>query len=218
MFASELWHWRLQKKSGAESIYNGFFNDVNKWLCASSERERFVCNPTKRVYSNGERVEFVAELYDESFNPDNEEEISVDVWASSVRNSLTLNSIGNGLYDGYFEAPISGDYSFSAKVKAGKETFKKTGRFSVGEYEVEYAKTGADMQTLQELASVTNGKCYFNQEYKPYFDIIKKIQSKGVKEVSKRLEIVLWNNYWMLIILIALFALEWFLRKREGML
>ena len=217
MFASELWHWRLQKKSGAESIYNGFFNDVNKWLCASSERERFVCNPTKRVYSNGERVEFVAELYDESFNPDNEEEISVDVWANSVRNGLTLNSIGNGLYDGYFEAPVSGDYSFSAKVTAGKESFKKTGRFSVGEYEVEYAKTGADMQTLQELASATNGKCYFNQEYKPYFDIIKKLQSKGVKEVSKRSEIVLWNNYWMLVILIALFALEWFLRKREGM-
>lgn len=218
MFASELWHWRLQKKSGAEMLYNGFFNDVNKWLSASSERERFVCNPTKKVYSSGERVEFVAELYDESFNPDNEEEISVDVWASSVKNSLTLNSIGNGLYDGYFEAPVSGDYSFSAKVKAGKEAFKKTGRFSVGEYEVEYAKTGADMQSLQELASATNGKCYFNQDYKPYFEIIKKIQSKGVKEVSKRSEIVLWNNYWVLIILISLFALEWFLRKREGML
>ncbi len=218
MFASELWHWRLQKKSGAEMIYNGFFNDVNKWLSASSERERFICNPTKKVYSNGERVEFVAELYDESFNPDNEGEISVDVWASSVKNSLTLNSIGNGLYDGYFEAPVSGDYSYSAKVKAGKEAFKKTGRFSVGEYEVEYSQTGTDMTALQELAAATNGKCFFNQDYKPYFDIIKKIQSKGVKEVTKRSEIVLWNNYWVLIILVSLFAAEWFLRKREGML
>jgi len=140
------------------------------------------------------------------------------VWASSVKNSLTLNPIGNGLYDGYFEAPVSGDYSFSAKVKVGKEAFKKTGRFSVGEYEVEYAKTGADMETLQELASATGGKCFYNQDYKPYFEIIKKIQSKGVKEVTKRSEIVLWNNYWMLVILISLFALEWFLRKREGML
>jgi hypothetical protein len=39
-----------------------------------------------------------------------------------------------------------------------------------------------------------------------------------VREVNIAQQLELWNKTWMLGILIALLALEWFFRKRHGML
>ncbi len=38
------------------------------------------------------------------------------------------------------------------------------------------------------------------------------------KEKLKTSEIRLWSDEWLLVIVILLFAIEWFLRKRSGML
>ena len=218
LLASEIYRWRLQRRSEAEAIFNGFFNNVLKWLYANNERERFICNPSKKVYGSGEKVEFIAELYDESFNADNAGEITVDMMSGKNNSSVTLTSVGNGMYEGTLDSPASGDYMFTAKASSGDVSLKKSGRFSIGGFEVEYARTGTDVQTLQSLSNISNGTFFLNQEYAPYFDMLKKIQAKSNKDITVKTEFVLWNNYWALIIIILLFCIEWFLRKREGMI
>jgi hypothetical protein len=71
---------------------------------------------------------------------------------------------------------------------------------------------------LNLLASESGGDFYFPDDYSQLLDILKELKINSSKEKVVTSEITLWSDTWMLIIAILLFALEWFIRKRNGML
>ena len=71
---------------------------------------------------------------------------------------------------------------------------------------------------LNLLASESNGSYYTSANYEDLFNRLTEINKTTSKEKIVTSDVNLWSDEWLLVIAILLFSLEWFLRKRMGML
>lgn len=216
--ATDIWRWKIQNTRNESDLFDRFILNSVKWLNANEERKQFTVRTSKKLYSLNEQIQFQGELYDESFNPINNAEVNVKIKNKNYETETTLNSIGNGLYEGILQDLKTGDYNFEALAKVNGTSYKSNGRFTVGEIDLELINPQQDANFLKLLSNTTNGQYYFNGNYQNIFERIKQTNENFNKEKIEVSEINLWSNEILLFVLILLFALEWFLRKREGML
>ena len=73
------------------------------------------------------------------------------------------------------------------------------------------------MRALAEIAAQTGGRYYNGQELNSLPVDVTTLQNFKPREMSKSTEIEIWNSRWMLALVIFIFAFEWFLRKRNGL-
>ncbi|MDP2301062.1 MAG: VWA domain-containing protein [Ignavibacteria bacterium] len=216
---SDIWRWKLIRAQSGIDLFDRFLMNSLKWLNANEENKPIRIKTTKKTYAFGERVEFIGEVYDESFNIISDAEVDVKIQQGESIYNITLNPLGNGIYEGAFESSSAGDYSFIGKaVLNKKELGKDNGRFSVGETNIELMNPIADFEYLMLLSQLNNGSFYNHSDYSQIFNELEKISKNSLQEKMSVAEYNLWSDHRLLILLIFLLALEWFIRKREGMI
>lgn len=219
ILAGDLWRWQLGMSNDNPLFLQGFFNDIIKWLNISGTKDQFAIRTDKKVYSRGERADFTAELYDQTFSPVNSAEIKLSVKRGTFNSDITLTRVNNGVYRGSLELNEDGDYSFDAEaIYDGVRIKSNLGRFSVSTGETELLNTKMNTNLLRSLADISGGEYYPIDNYEGLFDKLKLINSAAESEKPVYSEYSLRMNEWIMVIIICLFALEWFLRKRSGML
>ena len=75
-----------------------------------------------------------------------------------------------------------------------------------------------DINFLKRLANSTKGNYYSIENYNGLKNQIERLTVVSSKDKLSNAEIDLWSNEWIMLIIIILFAVEWIVRKREGML
>ncbi len=217
--ASGIWSWSLQNAEKNPEFFNNFINEIVKWLSLNSNKKQFSVSTNKKVYSPGEQVEFIAELYDNSFNTIDTASVSVNIKSNLDEYDISMNRLGKGLYNGFFTPLTKGDYSFSGKVQLnGDAKFSNESRLLVNNTSLEKADTKMRIDFLKQLAVFTGGNYYPVDNYSS----IKQNLLNQIKLRSKNTyinsELDLRNNFMILALVIFLFGLEWLLRKRSGLL
>jgi hypothetical protein len=130
-----------------------------------------------------------------------------------------LNALGSGQYQGAFESLREGEYKFTATVTVnGAAIGNDQGTFSVGSQNAEFLETRMNKPLLQQIAAQTGGRYYESNNLGSLDHDVTAMPNFKSHDVSKSAEIEIWNSRWMLALVIIVFALEWFLRKRNGML
>ncbi|MBA4251107.1 MAG: hypothetical protein C0425_06460 [Chlorobiaceae bacterium] len=219
VLSSDIWKWKLQKAPSRLELFDNFILNSVKWLNASVEKEQVSIRTSQKFYSLGESVEFFADVFDESFNAIANAEVKVRVKSKNVEDEIFLTHIGNGIYRGIYNPRTPGDFSFSGSaVYLNNEIGRDEGRFNIGDVEIELIDKTLNSELMLQLASLSEGKFFYNDQYSEIFEIVKSLNQKGVKEKIESKEIYLSRNEWILFFIILFFSLEWFLRKREGML
>jgi hypothetical protein len=219
VLAKEIWKWKLQTAMKDFDLFDRFIISSVKWLNTTEDQKQVNIKTSKKIYSLGEQVEFIGQVYDETFNPVSDAEVKVDIAGNGQKSEIILNSVGNGLYEGIFETSKSGDYTFSGDAKLENISLgKDNGSFNMGEVDIEMINPRMDYEFLSSLAERTGGKYFDQKNYAELFPILKRINETTSKEKIETSEISLWSNEWLMAIVIFLFGLEWFLRKRAGML
>lgn len=217
LLASNIWRWKL-RNTDDNNLFDNFIRQAIKWLYAGSEKKQVSIRTTKKVYAQNEDVKFIAEVYDESYNAVNDAEVTVNVRHQQQTAEVMLNPVGNGFYEGLFQPADTGDYTFDGSGIMGDASLGKDyGRFNVGAISIEQLNPITDAYFLYQLADRTKGKFYYN-EFNQYFDDVAQINNNAEKEISRTSEFLLWSDQYIMIFVILLFALEWFIRKRQGML
>ena len=130
---------------------------------------------------------------------------------------LFRSAIGNGRYEGSVTGLVPGDYTFTAKASGGgKEYGADRGRFTIGEMNVEFLETKMNRSLLEQIAYRTGGT----------FAPVGAAGSPGAmaggrsfapREIVQARELELWNSQLLAGAILALLAMEWFLRKKSGM-
>jgi hypothetical protein len=219
VLAKDIWKWKLQTAMKDFDLFDRFIISSVKWLNTTEDQKQVNIKTSKKIYSLGEQVEFMGQVYDETFNPVSDAEVKVNINANGQKSAIILNSVGNGLYEGVFETNKQGDYSFSGDAKLENVSLGKDyGSFNMGEVDIEMINPRMDYEFLSSLAERTSGKFFDQKNYSDLFPILKGINETASKEKIETSEISLWSNEWLMAIVIFLFGLEWFLRKRAGML
>ncbi|WP_337872018.1 CARDB domain-containing protein [Ignavibacterium sp.] len=215
----DFWKWKLQTATKNIQLYDNLIINAAKWLSVTDEQKQFSVKTHRKFYAAGDDIEFIAELYDEALNPINESEINLKVKSANDEQDITLTSLGNGLYEGKMKLLKSGDYLFIAEAKLNGKVYKKdSGRFNVGDIDIELIDTRMNYEFLNELANRTGGALIFPQETDLIVNKIKESINKVSDEKIVESQFRLWSSEWMLVIAILLFSIEWFIRKQSGML
>ncbi len=219
VLADGIWKWKLQTSARELDLLDNFILNSVKWLNASEDQKQVRIKTTKRLYSLGDQIEFTAQVYDEAFNPVSDAEVTINILRDNETYQLNLSAAGNGLYDGTFLSKQSGDYAFTGSAALnGRELGTDAGRFNIGDVDIELINPVMDYEFLSSLSNITGGRFFTKDDYSELFAILKEKTSDSVKEKQLVSEVNLWSNEWLLIAVILLFGVEWFIRKREGML
>ena len=219
VLAKDIWRWKLETAPKNLDLFDRFIISSVKWLNTKDEYKQVTIKTSKKLYSLGEQVDFSAQVYDQTFNPVSDADVKVKINFNNSSNEVNLNSIGNGLYEGTFQSNKPGDYTFSGDAVQNKNKLgSDKGKFNIGEVDIEMINPGMNYEFLSLLANQTGGKFFYNSKYGQLYPILKELNKKSSKDKIEVSDINLWSNEWLLLIAILLFGLEWFFRKRSGML
>ncbi|MEW6060503.1 MAG: vWA domain-containing protein [Bacteroidota bacterium] len=215
--------WKLLAGASEETrgVFDVWFSSVVRWLATHEQDSRLTVEPTKELFSQGEPVEFTGQVYNENFQPmeNAEVHISVGTLGGEQVTTFALRSIGSGRYEGVAAPLNEGEYVYRAVSFLNGDTLASaSGRFSVGEQSLEFAETKLNKPLLQQIAS-TSGGTYVDAMR--FDSLVQTLLSRPDMKPQQRIhtsEFELWNLPAYLSLVILLFAAEWFLRKRWGML
>lgn len=217
IFGEGIWRWRLfdYYLNQNQSNFNELVNQLIQYLSLRENEDNFIIefNP---VYAEIDDIIFTAELYNDAYERINSEEISIEIRNSEDEEfNFTFDVQGDNYYLNTGHLP-TGDYTFSAQVKLGNETFNETGRFTVTPVNFENVVTRANYNVLYQLAAQSGGKFYLPSEIN---ELISELEnSKRLKASSYFQEMIheLLNLKWLFFVVLLLLSMEWFLRKFWG--
>ncbi len=214
-----IWRWKLltQGSINEKFLYNFLTNIIN-WLTVIEDKQKIRVTPVKQNFTTADPIEFTAEIYNEQYQPIDDANLKVFIKSKDINYELLMNGIGNGRYEGSIDNLKAGDYSYSANVEVnGVNIGEVKGRFSVGNINIEYLDTRMNIHLLKKIGLQSGGK---------YFDVdlidklIDELSSVKVQTAERKIvnEYKLWTEEAIAGIVIIIFIIEWFIRKRNGLL
>ncbi len=222
-----LYRWKLlgyaaevsKGRTNVPDLYSTFVQNSHRWLSINQEYKNVIIKTTKKVYNQSEKVEFYAQIYDAMYAPVENANVQIKITGGNQNRELMLNSIGNGRYTGFVEGLAEGDYFFSGDAtQNGTLLGKDNGRFSIGDVSLEYLDLRMNIGLLRTLAERSGGKFYFASNASSFMNDLRKDAFFKEKAMTLRSEYNLWNLSWILGLAILCLTLEWFLRKRSGLI
>jgi len=217
--AYPFWRWDfLQWGIGYNNeSYQTFWSNSIRWLTAPEEKEKLFVKTDKLIYQSGEKVNFQAQIYNESFQKIQGAEIQVRTGLrlenkSQAVSELILIEDEPGNYRGELKATQPGGYFYEASIKKdGKLLGAPKGEFVVEEFSLEDQSLTLNKKLLTQMAEVSGGKYYSPEE----LESLSKDLKLEKKILEKRKTIQLWNHPLLLILFILFIGLEWFIRKKN---
>jgi hypothetical protein len=218
LFGENTWKWRLESHLIKKSFddYDAFIDKVIQYLATNSNKKSLVVEH-ERFYNSGESIEIFAQYFNKNYELDENANLIIQLVNKKTKQTkkYSFSKANNGnkvIFDGL----EPGDYSFVVKEITSNASY--TGGFEVLDFDVEKQFVNPDRLRLEQLASQTSGKVYYPNQINA---LIKNLLEKNTylpvqKELIKASPLIDWVT--LLIILAISLALEWFIRKYNGLL
>ncbi len=214
-----VWRWKMLSDERSTTVLDQFLSNAVRWLTTREDEKRVRVRTSKEQFTTQEVVDFTAQVYDENYRPIENAQVVATIRHDGRTHELRLDPIGNGQYEGSLEGLGEGDYKYSAQVTVNGNTIgEDRGSFSIGNINVEFLETRMNKPLLEQIAARTGGKYYDPSAIASLPNDIASLHNFQPRERIFSDEMQVWSSYWTLAIIVALFGLEWFLRKRNGLL
>jgi uncharacterized membrane protein len=109
-----------------------------------------------------------------------------------------------------------GDYWVRVTAKRNGELMRETAytRFIVDARDLELDYPSADLDFLKELSAMTGGSSMSPEDLGSLFERLKQTKFNALTRIQV---IALWDNWWFLLAFVSLMSVEWYLRKKRGL-
>lgn len=212
-----IWRWRLQDYSnnGSSDLFNELIVQTAQYLVSKEDKSLFRVF-RKTAYSENEKVQFEAEVYNKSYELVTTSDANMKIFNEQKEEfSYTFSKVGDSykLNSGSLK-PGSYTYVATSTSKGGKLT--RTGEFSVEELKVEQNNTVANHQLLFNLSDITGGEVLSISGLSSLDEKLKK-QENLVDVIYQEKDVDdLINMKVIFFFILLLLGIEWFVRKRNG--
>jgi hypothetical protein len=216
-----LWRWKMLAPSGAgtDDVADDLVDRMVRWLTATEDERRIRVRPDREVFSSIEPPSFTAQVYDESLQPVSDADVEVTARGNGGAVSTILSPLGNGQYAGTLPSLTPGDYVTTSTIRAnGNMLGEDRGRFSVGGVNIEFIETSINRALLDGLAERTGGAVFADDDLTGLAEKVRAVPAFRETELVRRSDLDLWDHPWMFAVVLLLLSIEWFFRKRTGML
>lgn len=213
-----IWRWRLMAYQIYEShqMFDDWMVKVVQYLMVSSDRSNFRVNHN-RIFNENENVFFSAEFYNDAMERINEPEVKMMIKNSEGKSLPFLFSRTSDAYELNAGKFPKGDYSWEAQVSFGGKLFAKKGAFTVRKLEIESLNLVADKYLMSQLAEINESELLMAREIDQLSEKIKNNESIRSVTFPVKKYTDLTTLWFYFVLLIALFSVEWLLRKLNGM-
>ncbi len=218
-----IYRWKLLASSTSETknFFDTWFSSLVRWL-ATREEDKFIhVDPSKEFYSQGEQIEFSAQVYGQSYQPVDNADVHLSIRSkqNSQRYETIFSSLGSGRYEGSIENLPEGEFNYTAVALNNGDTLGTSGgRISVGEQSVEFAETKMNKTLMKQMANLSGGEYCDANSFGSLLQNILHRSGMKPQELKQSKEFELWNLPSFLTIIVILFGIEWLMRKQSGML
>ncbi|HUH46124.1 MAG TPA: hypothetical protein VLZ54_03140, partial [Arenibacter sp.] len=218
LLGENIWKWRLHayRNLGTFKDFDAFFGKLIRYLSINEAKNRFTLDYSPLFNQSNEAI-IKATYFDEAFAFVPNASIKIAVRDTSTQKTLEMPMLLRG---NNFEVDLGslnpGTYSFTATVE--KENLKKSGQFTILDFDVEKQFTASNPTKLGRLARNTGGELFFPGQIDSlalhlYGD------SRFTPIQKNKLNVVpLIDFKWILGIIVLALTLEWFIRKYNGLI
>jgi hypothetical protein len=180
------------------------------------EHMRIRLETDRTTYHGGEQARLYAHVLDENYEPVSQPSFEISVTGvdgNTVKQSVSLqpDRTTPGLYEGFFTPSVAGRYRVEAN-EDDKEVSNTT-EFQVADVKQELNRTDADIDHMKRIASLTGGA---NLGIRDLAKLPSLLKSSPV-ETTVRSERPLWDNWIIVLVLVALLGTEWILRRKHDL-
>ncbi|NAY91008.1 VWA domain-containing protein [Muricauda sp. JGD-17] len=218
LFGENIWKWRAQVFRNDQSFQNfdDFMGKLMLYLTSNSKRSRLNLDFTP-VFENAQSANIKAYYFDESYTFDANASLTINM---KGQDNEFFREVPMVLKGGFYEVDLSdleaGEYEFTVTVES--ENLKSGGRFKILDFNPEKKLLSANFDKLQQLAERTNGKAYIPIEVNALMDELSNAEQYRPVQKSRQ-NVVSLIDFGILLGIIALsLALEWFIRKYNGLI
>ena len=211
------WRWKINdfKLNDSFENFNELINKVLQYLIIKEDKSKFRLYYDKESNEN-ENIVFEAEVYDDNYNLNNDDDISLLLVNS---NNEEYRYVFNKKKEKYYldlGNLIPDSYKIFAKVE--KRNYEKKGIINIKPINVEFLNKIANHQIMNDLSKISGGESYSLANLNL---LINNLNEDKDNFVSTRYEdklIQLIDYELILLILLLLISFEWFVRKYNGLI
>jgi hypothetical protein len=213
-----LWNWRV-----FNYLQNNTFNEFDEligktvqFITIKEDKRKFRTNTNNNLYQSYEKVNFTAELYNDSYEKINEPDAQLKVKNQDGKEFNFTLAKTNDYYEFNAGTFPAGSYTYTGSTSFNGKPLTSSGKFSVKDVKLELANTTADHNLLRNLVDKYGGKLFYENDSDLIIEEIKSSNTlKPVVYSSIKTESAL-NLKWIMFLLIGLLILEWFVRRMLG--
>lgn len=215
----ETWRWRYK---AADLYHQRIWNQLASFVMSRpfAVSDEYVSVDTGPVrYKNGDSADVRIRLLGLDGKPNSNATVDALVWKDGRVNS-TVSLISDpdvpGIYRGRTGALTAGDHEVSIRASGfSSEALKARGQFVVLPPESgELDNSACNEILLKQMAAASNGSYLREEHIDQLVELLSPLSSGRVVESDT----LLWQSYWWFAAIVILLTLEWFLRKRAGLL
>ncbi|WOD43329.1 VWA domain-containing protein [Hwangdonia lutea] len=218
LFGENIWQWRAQSFINTKS-FNAFDNFIGKLVqyLASNKRRNRLNVEYESFYNGNTNVIIKAQFFDKNYAFDTRETLNIIVKDRNSDEEKTFPLIlKNNAYQVDLSSLPPSEYNFT--VKATNENISKSGSFQILEYNIEQQFLNANVVKLNQLAMNSGGASYFVDDSNNLINNLLSNNRYASIQKSHKNIIPLVDWKYLLIIIALSLALEWFLRKYNGLI
>jgi hypothetical protein len=214
-----LWRWKLSEAGETETeseVFNSLISKTVQYLSVKDDKRKFKVYAAKNTFDENENILLNAVLYNDSYTAVNTPDVDIVIKNEEGTAYKFLFSRTDAAYQLDAGTLAAGNYSYTATTVLGNKKHTAQGVFYVNAMVAEYQQTVANHQLLNTMSAQTGGKMYSPQDLLKLADEIKgNDQIKTLTYEDRRYEELI-NFKWLFALIMALFTMEWFFRKRNG--
>jgi len=211
------WRWCMH---GFEALHKRFWRQIVLWLARKEQMEEggVWIRLAGRRFAPSERVTFSVGLEGAT----KESLAAADFKAEVVlpdgsRRNVPLVRQAESLQGVFRDTLQPGDYSVevSAVTKEGRPLGMVRGRFLVFQRDIELDNASAEVETLSALAAAGGGEMLAPEQLP---DLLERLLKESVRlEVREETRQTYWDSWPLFLAVVSLLSIEWYFRKRWGM-
>ena len=213
------WRWQMMMPSVDES-HETLWRQLLRWLAVSAP-ERVTIDFDREFYNVGDEVNITATVLDMEYEPDNDATLWMQ--ANNPLDIVTDTPMEwdieeGGVYRASFVVEEEGVYDLlvdvaSAAGEGASGASEKRAAFVVTPSLREYNNAAMDSGLLARIAEASGGT-YFNVDG---IDALADTVEFTPNAFSEEVHIDLWDQPWLLALLISLLCLDWVARRLKGL-
>jgi hypothetical protein len=218
LLGENLWKWRAQSYLNDKSFqqFDNFIGKLVQYLATNKKRNRLNVEHESFYNGNGNII-ISAQFFNKNYEFDAKASLNIITKNKEDEIETILPFIlKNNNYQADLSGFTPGQYDFTVRANNGEASY--SGSFQILDYNVEQQFLNANVTKLQQLATNSQGSSYFIANTDNLAsDLLKDIRYVTVQKTTKNVVPLIDFKYLLALIVLSL-ALEWLIRKYNGLI